>query len=581
MEHCSLTGGATNPISNWTQIISTDSGILVPEIIKRGQLPPIALPTFMHEVMHHWCFHSPVGLVLAMSNMRSRRAALAASEAADSEDVEDLKWECSYDSLRFRAANTLLRPLSEGLALFAEFDAIPGDSEVVSTVCKSVLLWFGDPERKEASLKQGRFPAEISNIIFSVRMSETIQKRKLNLLSQSLRYDPSSDDLGISGGYLLGYLLIKNIHHALIQRGCYDLLDKDLFLSFVRSYMFEDYGLAAQLMASARGEQAYAEDLGQYVRERLRSLVQDVSPDDVAAFEKHGLSKTDLARSTAPPSHFRTDPQAWTEGQRHLASMLEALQREGTPDATDAQRALDLWTMARRHMICVASSWDHVRVKNGRVSAGRHPDLPGVFTLNAPALPGVAEQEGEGEIQCFIVPDRNLRIMSVNLDGKAVAVMFIGKTDPEFERDFREYELDAAKNEGHASVLDAMVQAVIADLGVDEFHDSLIEGLGEGAERLYLDYALMLVPDEKLESTRRLLAKNGLYTLLGNDFQSLEAVSIASLLGTMANGEELLADVLRKHGHKAQDMLKACAKAEKATGFVTISQRGGLTLSAV
>jgi hypothetical protein len=82
------------------------------------------LPQFLHEFTHHWCFDSKVGSAIAMVRLRAQRHATVHSQAHRAQILGDV--------VRARAAEIVLRPLSEGLALFAEFDIVPGRGRVSS-----------------------------------------------------------------------------------------------------------------------------------------------------------------------------------------------------------------------------------------------------------------------------------------------------------------------------------------------------------------------------------------------------------------------------------------------------------------
>ena len=74
-----------------------------------------AIPQFLHEFTHRWCFDSAVGRALAFVRLRTRYALLFGGD----EDVE-------IDLATYETAKRLLQPFSEGLALFAEFQSARG-----------------------------------------------------------------------------------------------------------------------------------------------------------------------------------------------------------------------------------------------------------------------------------------------------------------------------------------------------------------------------------------------------------------------------------------------------------------------
>src|ERR1700759_4269224 len=75
------------------------------------------LANFLHEWTHRSCNMSRVGSAPALLKLRSGIRTFNELDA-------------TADYLRCMTATALLEPLSEGLALFAEFDAYPGDSEL-------------------------------------------------------------------------------------------------------------------------------------------------------------------------------------------------------------------------------------------------------------------------------------------------------------------------------------------------------------------------------------------------------------------------------------------------------------------
>jgi len=111
-----------------------------------------------------------------------------------------------------QVAHQLLRPLLEGMALFQEFDARPGASDVFSTPGYWAALLF---QPLDQDLPQIQDPKEISRwltheIIETLdwyRASNHARQRKVGVLMRSLSNDPHS--------YLNGYLETHVRQHAL------------------------------------------------------------------------------------------------------------------------------------------------------------------------------------------------------------------------------------------------------------------------------------------------------------------------------------------------------------------------------
>jgi hypothetical protein len=87
------------------------------------------LANFLHEWTHRWCFHSRVGSALAL--LRMRAACRAYTDRSEFDDY-----------VRCMTVSSVLEPLAEGLALFAEFDTYPGDSPWMSQTLTASLTLF-------------------------------------------------------------------------------------------------------------------------------------------------------------------------------------------------------------------------------------------------------------------------------------------------------------------------------------------------------------------------------------------------------------------------------------------------------
>jgi hypothetical protein len=234
--HCSV-GDArsiTDPVTNWVMISGVDLKRDLANMIRGGKYPLSCLPIFLHEAVHHMCFDSPVGMALSMLQLRARRKALLHITNSQSSAVD--KYDVAEDAIRYESAIHIMRPLAEGLALFGEFDAFPGDSPVMSNVMKIMAINFREPrEERETIADTAR------RILWGTRVGSLFTERKADLLVQPL--------VTTSGGYLAGYLTVKNLQLILMkkmQSGRF--LDSDLFLFYLLTYFYHDFGFVATLL---------------------------------------------------------------------------------------------------------------------------------------------------------------------------------------------------------------------------------------------------------------------------------------------------------------------------------------------
>src|SRR5690242_19137561 len=69
-----------------------------------GIYPEHTFPQFLHELTHHWCFNSPVGLALALLQLE------AAAIVVQGETTQSARERMRDCLIRATVATTLLRP---------------------------------------------------------------------------------------------------------------------------------------------------------------------------------------------------------------------------------------------------------------------------------------------------------------------------------------------------------------------------------------------------------------------------------------------------------------------------------------
>ena len=109
----------TSPFTNLTWFSEIDPAAFVAGVQRAG-LPIAALPAFLHEATHHWCFNFTAGTAAALLYRRALRDAVPPDSAGGVSGPAALRLTCSM--MRVEAFLAVQQPLAEGLALFAEFD---------------------------------------------------------------------------------------------------------------------------------------------------------------------------------------------------------------------------------------------------------------------------------------------------------------------------------------------------------------------------------------------------------------------------------------------------------------------------
>ena len=238
----------------------------LPAISGMAPWPRSMLQPFMHEITHHWCFRGAVGNVLAAMNLRSCETAIFGGDA--SEFIRAVG-----DHLDFRAIMEFLRPLAEGMALFAEFDTRPGRSSVISD--PQQFAWIACATNEMSTERD--VSAATNEALRAVRRSKEGAARKIGVLKHPIG--------ALGQAYFDGYLMVKSLYREL-RRQIPPADDPDWFLCFLRDYIFADPGLVVRLLSDPPDGLCRYDVVIRYVGERLWTLSRTTEAR-AAAYEAH------------------------------------------------------------------------------------------------------------------------------------------------------------------------------------------------------------------------------------------------------------------------------------------------------
>ncbi|MBS1869446.1 MAG: hypothetical protein JSS99_07255 [Actinobacteria bacterium] len=535
---------AIDPTTNLAHLaqvrLEQDAGALV-----AGELTSAALPAFLHEGTHHLCFFSPVGLTLALLNMRARRRALLiafqtrpvpleASPRPDSIDVLD-------DYVRQDAVTRALRPLAEGLATFAEFDALPGTSPISTELMTMLLGHFirhADPSANPWDTLASTLRHERSALPYA--------HRKASLLAQSM--DP------LQGGYLAGYLFVKRLwHHAASIDSRLD--DTDLFLSLLVTYVYNDFGLVAHLLDSGTSDAGAATAILRHLHDRVVKLIGSMTADWVDEVEAghdqpfldqrpHG----DLMSTMQQIPSLGTDPALAEAGRERLAALYAELEREAGDDAgpLGGLPSRQLWAVAQRQLLLLGALAVEVDVnERGHVRVWRGSEL----LTSGPGIDGVQQcARTPGSLAIFVNPWRWGRFMAftASVDGHPLLVWFSRDVSAVLKEQFLQFLTDPVL----AATADrAQAVVVEAHLRQDETAQIVLAAVRDQLEhwsrQLYSMTALAFVEPGALDATVDRMTPDGLLPILGS-LPHLRALAWLSLNWMLHDDPQELAGAFRE-----------------------------------
>lgn len=274
------------------------------------------MSVFLHELTHHWCFLTPVNYAIAHLTARARLCAWQSVKGQSVARSPLVDMAAAYASMH------LLRPINEGLALFAEFDiATRTYSSVQSTIIQGLLACFSTLD--EWVLPEG-IPAEhhtayaSSELLWKLRAHDTTLNKKASLLLKPLNPQLSP--------YLLGYLSVKSLWRTASRNVKRLLTETDLFMMYLRSYIFEDAGMVCALLEPCDSAEEIIARLANRVIYRIREL-ENITCDDVEEFEASVQSQTERSQ---PSSGIKISAELATRSQQLLDEQNRFWNREAS-----------------------------------------------------------------------------------------------------------------------------------------------------------------------------------------------------------------------------------------------------------
>lgn len=545
-----------DPITNTAVISQVD---LRRDIGRFLQLdfPEGLLPTFLHEGTHHACFLSPVGTTLALLRMRAYRRATSLRGGETSED----EWDLLEDVLRQEATMEVLRPISEGLACFAELDSIPGESNVLTAPMSSAFFHFGGGEhefKSRTSVAQHGPGLFLFALLHRMRLDDELCRRRERILTARFS--------SIFGGHLAGYMGLKTIWMR--ARRTSDLAwDAELFSAYVRSYLFDDYGLVSTILDPGKSEHNAANEIANYVLRRLNQLL---TMDWEPALEEYARTKDVTVlhagltgqRMHPTPGGLNNDRQLHDLGLSRLEGLMEEIDSSDRSHELDwLMRQFDLQRLQKRQLLCLASLEAKVVVNAlGRVIAypmegASAAELP---FLGSEAQAGVKPGEGAGSVEFYLIPAEHSRAFAVIRKGEVVHVHFEGSIKEPRRRELTRLFGTRSKDLRILQEQEQNLEKVIADSAIRYVRTQARSTIPEGVDQLYSVLVTIDAPHDRHMRTSQTILAEGLLGLCDGDEEFLHGLAFLGVASSVSSGKAELRELARDSG---VDLDAVCRKA--------------------
>lgn len=518
------------------------------------------LSVFLHEATHHWCFTSPVAFAIAAIVLRARLETVRAIENNTRPPDSII-----VDIVRADTATALLRPLAEGLALFAEFDVVSRmRSRAVSPVLTALMQFFVNL-RESADLYQS-LPGElataetINRVLLRLRTDPNTLNRKASLLLKPLALK--------AGGYLPGYLAVKSLWRAACRRDFRLANETDLFLMYFRSFIYDDWGLVACLLRPSDNEIQSAEDIVNHINSRLQQW-ENLSSQEVIAYEDYLLGDK---RVREVPG-IMLESGLVSEGRE----LLNALERGLTAKIEDAPviSAIAAWHVSmlmRRHFMNLVSASVQVRVIQGGIVQIGWEGTPILELSQADLVQKAAPVPGDASLEVVFTfrQDRFDRAIVVHRNGEIMACKAIGLEQHAAEtRDnviatFRERpKLQAFEKHMH-TIMEDIVRQSWFSIPVEHCR-SQIAGL---VDSFYRDTALRFARSyDAIDQCAEAMADRGFKTILGGSGKLTRGLALLGLVTSLNPASAFVEKQFQNAGLDLKATLKDLQSAYEEHGY--------------
>lgn len=556
-----------DPITNTAVFSQVDLRQHLVDFIKLD-FPERLLPTFLHESTHHACFLSPVGATLALLRMRTYRRSEQLTTNPDADE-----WELLEDVLRQEGTMEVLRPLSEGLACFAELDSIPGESNVLTTPMASTFFLFGgrDHALKSAEIIEKYGPGFfLYSLLYRARTDEEVFRRREAVLNASFRSS--------SGGHLAGYMTLKALW-ARAKRTSDLAWDSELFSKFVRSYFYDDFGMVAKILDPTKKEHNAVNAIAQYILERMSQLFgldwdatlrKYLEDDDDAGYRTHDFGSV----AYPSPAGINVDDDRRSLGMGRLDGLLAELGDPKCPSERESlMRRRDLLRMQKRELLCLGSLDLHVvtnahdRVLIYPLEGPRPQEYP-IYAVQA--LDGIDVGDGPGSMEIYLIPTENSRASAIVRGGQVVHVHFEGPINEARQNHFT--ELFGSRSE-ELRILDEQEKTLNSAIGesvINFVRAQALTTIPAGVDQLYSVTSTFNFPAEKREFAVSRLMEGGLRSLCDRDEDFIHALAMAGSAGSVTTQKSELEEIASENGIDLMAMLEKANFLEQRTGLSTL-----------
>jgi hypothetical protein len=488
--------------------------------IRDRDIPLDFLPTFLHETTHHWCFTSPVGFASLLLFFRARRIAIRGLSRAGPLR-RDRVYEVLDAVLRYEFAHGLMRPLAEGIALFAEHDACIGFTDSISRP----MAFAGSLFAQGFAARTDPPWAKVPLLLAGGRLTSSHIRRKADLLMQPFSC--------ISGGYLPGYLMVKALWvQNFVNLRCSHFADTDFYLQFIRSFFYDDWELVACLLDDGYKDIGALDPIGRRIQKRLIAFAREENRQKVAEqFERQsvsGLARVDLKAELSELSLSYNDFGVPGDSAAIGKQRLEVLYRElfdAWPDDEYEQALIELDIDTLRF-------WSTITLGRGNLGArATERNLEFIDerdVLFSTKLPPGLQSNWSGKLDVDIVFDTTAVGMFGFVSGNETLIDTWQLSNSDVPEHLKSARVHSRSRAELMQMSQNFLSRALADEDLDFLRGNMHEDINGMTDAIYLDRANPGT-HENFKEIRSKMEVDGLLPLLDHDLRLLADAAAASL----------------------------------------------------
>jgi hypothetical protein len=433
----------------------------------------------------------------------------------------------------------------------------------LSPVLQALVQYFVEPKKLAHWLNSG-VPGEIAiaeainHVLADMRTDRTTLNRKASLLLKPLSHT--------AGGYLPGYLAVKSLWRVAARTRFKLANETDSFVMYLRSYLYDDWGLVAALLEPSNDEVRAAEGIVSYLSARLNDW-EKVGDKDFEQYEE------DVASGAKPLRGLRTPSEV-----RELAvQRMESLRANLIADADqgdDFGKYVRCWNVSllqRRQFMNVASGPVAITIGANGAPEVRSGDGVILRPARSDFVGQLADSQGTAQLEVIFTlrGDRFERAAVAHRGEDIILCSAIGLK--EHSEETRTSVLQTFKDRSRLMETEATFSKITSEMRRASWFSICLDHCETQTDAImdefFKDVALRFSRNhDAIDSCAAAMSSHGLLPLLRRS-TTVRGLALLGLATSLDPKREFIASAFAQHGLSLEDTLRELSQAYDEHGY--------------